>query len=112
MRRGLLVIGGAFGLVLGWVDSTPGWDDSGLSAASVLLLAMLLGVIDRSRPWVWGLCAGFGIPLWGIALHQNYGSLLGLIFALAGACAGASVRKTFDSIVAFAPGPGHFHRNH
>jgi hypothetical protein len=45
-------------------------------------------------PWLWALCIGVWIPIMGIALHQNYGALLALVFAFIGAYAGMGVRRT------------------
>jgi len=82
------------GLAIALVDSSPGWDDTGTSAAVVFASCSLLGAVYPARPWVWALLVGLWIPALGIALHQNYASLMALAVALAGAYLGTLVRRT------------------
>jgi hypothetical protein len=80
---------------LAYVDSSPGWDDTGVSAAAVLGVSGLFGVLYPPRPWLWELAVGTWIPVLGIATEFNYPSLLALVFSFAGAYAGAVVRRKF-----------------
>src|SRR4051812_23909508 len=87
-------------LVLGWgiarIDASPGWDDTGISAAALFATCFLLGAISPRYPWLWTAAVGLWIPMFMIALHHespNYGSLLALVFAGAGAYVGAIGRK-------------------
>ena len=81
------------GLAITYVDSSPGWDDTGVSAAAVLGASGLFGVLYPARPWLWALAVGVWIPAYGIIREFNYASLLALVFSFAGAYAGAVVRK-------------------
>ena len=81
------------GLAIAYVDSSPGWDDTGVSAAAVLGASGLFGVLYPARPWLWALAVGVWIPVSGIVREFNYASLLALVFSFAGAYAGAVVRK-------------------
>ena len=83
------------GLTIAYVDSSPGWDDTGVSAAAVLGASGLFGVLYPARPWLWALAVGVWIPAYGIVREFNYASLLALVFSFAGAYAGAVVRKRF-----------------
>jgi len=85
----------ALGLAITYVDSSPGWDDTGVSAAAVLSTSGLFGVLYPARPWLWALLVGVWIPALGIVREFNYASLLALVFSFAGAYAGAVVRRTF-----------------
>jgi hypothetical protein len=85
----LVPIGLAIGLAIALVDTSPGWDDTGISAAAVFAGSGLLAAVHPRRPWVWALAVGLWIPALNIASHHNYGSLIALIFAFAGAYAGA-----------------------
>jgi hypothetical protein len=85
----------AFGYAIAYVDSSPGWDDTGVSAAAVLGVSGLFGVLYPTRPWVWGLAVGTWIPAFGIVREFNFASLLALVFSFAGAYAGAVVRRKF-----------------
>ena len=93
-----LIVGLALGGVITYVDSSPGWDDTGVTAAAILASAALLGAIAPRRPWLLALAVGAWIPLVGIAVTRNYGSLLALLFAFAGAYAGMAIRRTVASL--------------
>jgi hypothetical protein len=81
------------GLLITWVDSRPGWDDTGITAGAILLAGAVFGLLMPERAWLWALLVGGGIPLVGILLHQNYTSLLALVFAFIGAYLGVAARK-------------------
>ena len=82
------------GALIALVDSSPGWDDTGVSAAKVLTASGLMGTLHPQRAWVWAFAVGSWIPLLGIAFDRfNYASLLALVFALVGAYAGAFFGK-------------------
>src|SRR5690349_7284256 len=93
MRLLVLLFGAAAGLGLAYVDSRPSWDDTGVMAGALLLVAFLLGAVAPRRPWATALAVGIWIPLFGILGSRNYGSLLALAFAFAGAYAGSLLRR-------------------
>lgn len=76
------------GLLIALVDSSPGWDDTGVSAAAVFASCGILGALHPARAWQWALAVGLWIPALSIALHQNYESWMALAVALAGAYVG------------------------
>lgn len=80
------------GLLIALVDSSPGWDDTAVSAAAIFTSCGILGAIHPRRAWQWALAVGLWIPVLGIALHQNYESWAGLAVALVGAYAGKLAR--------------------
>jgi hypothetical protein len=86
------------GLIIAWVDSRPTWDDAGITAAAIILVTAILGLILPGWAWLWALAVGGWIPALGIALHGNFGSLLALVIAFAGAYAGALGRKGFTAL--------------
>ena len=56
------------GALIALVDASPGWDDTGVSAAMLLAASGLLGAIHPARAWLLALAVGAWIPLSGIAL--------------------------------------------
>jgi hypothetical protein len=92
------------GLLITWVDSSPGWDDTGISAAAILLACGIFGIVMPERAWLWALLVGGGIPLLGITMHQNYGSLLALIIAFTGAYLGVLARKVMATLIGMDTG--------
>jgi hypothetical protein len=83
----------AVGLLLGLVDSSPGWDDTGVSAAAVLVAAAAFGAARPARAWLWALAVGLWIPALGIVVRDNPAALIALVPALLGALAGAAARR-------------------
>ena len=81
------------GLLIALVDSSPNWDDTGITAAAVFGSCGALGAIHPRRTWQWALAVGAWIPALGIALHQNYESWAALAVALVGAYAGKLARS-------------------
>jgi hypothetical protein len=101
----LLVAALALGLAIGWIDSRPHWDDSGITTGLLLLSAALMGLIGPRRPWLWALAIGIWVPLWVPArafleTHRIVFDPLLLLFTLAvsmvGAYAGMAVRRLYD----------------
>lgn len=95
----LLVLAVAFGLLIAWVDSRPGWDDTGVTVGTVLLAAAFFAALKPRRPWLWALAVGVWVPIFEIVQGGSYGSLIALAVALIGAYLGAFARKIL------APGP-------
>src|SRR3954470_17661477 len=93
MNRILLVVALGVGGLIAYVDSRPGWDDTGVTALAVLVGCGLLGAIGPDRPWLWALAVGSWIPIFGIMGSGNYGALLALPVAFAGAYAGQALRS-------------------
>jgi hypothetical protein len=85
----------ALGFAIAYVDSSPGWDDTGVSAAAVLGISGVFGMLYPARPWLWALAVGTWIPAFSIVREFNYASLLALVFSFAGAYAGDVVRRKF-----------------
>src|SRR5262249_37372492 len=81
------------GLVIAYIDSRPNWDDTGITALMLFAASFMLAFINPMLPLLWAICVGVWIPIMGIALHQNYGCLLALVFAFIGAYAGMAARR-------------------
>jgi len=101
MQKILLAVALITGLFITYVDSQPSWDDTGITAGAILLTCGLIALIGYRRPWLLALVVGGWIPLRGILVTQNYGSILALIIAFVGAYAGwafrLGIRRTFNA---------------
>ena len=98
---GLILVALALGLAIALIDASPGWDDTGVSAAALFGVCALLGGIGLRHPWAWAMATGPWIPLLSLARHPsapNYGSLLALVFAMLGAYAGAGARRVLVGV--------------
>jgi hypothetical protein len=92
----LVLVALMLGMLIFMVDSSPGWDDTGVSAAMVLAASGLMGAIHPARAWVWALAVGSWVPLMGFALKPagfHPASVLALAIATAGAYAGALIGR-------------------
>jgi hypothetical protein len=98
-NRILLSAAVAFGICVAYVDSRPTWDDTGITAFSMLIVAGFLGFFGPQRPWLWALGVGAFIPLHAIIANPSPGSvamLVVLLFPLAGAYGGMGLRHLID----------------
>lgn len=93
MQRILFAVALVVGAVVTYVDSRPTWDDTGVTVTALFLAAGALGFLGPRRPWLWALALGVWIPLLAVVRTRNYAAMLALVVALAGAYAGAAVRK-------------------
>jgi hypothetical protein len=88
VRSGMTLLAG---LAIAWVDSRPNWDDTGISAGLVLITAAV-ATFTGVKPWLTALCVAGPLIIVGLS-RGNAGSLLALLFALAGAYGAALTRR-------------------
>ncbi len=94
----LLLVALALGALIGWVDSRPGWDDTGITVGLIVLATGLLGLAQPSAAWLWALAVGAWVPVIEIPAAGNPAALLALVVAFICAFGGALVRKAFDAL--------------
>ncbi len=90
-RRQLLVLALAViaGMMICWIDTRPTWDDTGITVGLILITSAILGSIAPKRAWLTAIAVGLWLPLWNIVFNGTYVSSVALLFAFAGAYAGA-----------------------
>src|SRR5258708_25684584 len=93
LAPGLFIAALIAGLAITWVDSRPSWDDTGMTALFILVATFILGALLPRQAWLSALAVGAWIPLLGVIRAGNYGAVLALVFAFAGAYAGAFGRR-------------------
>ena len=81
------------GLAIAFVDASPGWDSTGITAGAVLVAAGITAFVGRDRPWLWALLIGLPTPVIEIVGSGLTGSLLGLVLAAMGATIGWALRR-------------------
>ena len=82
------VVAVAAGIAIALIDSSPGWDSTGITAGLLLIGAGVASAIGRDRPWLWALLVGLPTPLLETVRDGNTGSWLALGFAALGAAIG------------------------
>jgi hypothetical protein len=89
----MLIVALCLGGCITYIDSRPTWDDTGVTAAALFVCAAVFGFVRPRWAWAWALALGLWIPLVEVLRAGNYGSLLALLFAFAGAYGGMLLRK-------------------
>lgn len=101
MQKILLAVAVVSGLFIAYVDSRPSWDDTGITVGVILLTCGIIALAGYQRPWLLALAVGGWIPLYGILVTHNFGSIIALIIAFIGAYAGwafrFSIQKAFHT---------------
>ena len=78
MQKVLLILAICIGLFIAYVDSRPTWDDTGITAGTMLLSSGLLTLLGYQRPWLIALAIGLWTPIYEMYLSRNF-SLPGVI---------------------------------
>ena len=73
------------GAMILYMDSRPGWDDTGITAGVIVVTSALFGFLLPARPWIWALTVSGWIPLYAIVLSGDFKMLLVSVFGFAGA---------------------------
>ena len=76
------------GIAIGYVDSRPGWDDTGVTAVSLLLSGGVAAFVAGRLPWLVAVAAGIWVPLFERSSLASGGPLAALVFAGIGATIG------------------------
>lgn len=87
----ILVVALLIGALIGWIDTRPNWDDTGVTIGLILIAGGACGFFEPKLAWLWAIAVGFWIPLLNILSTGNYGSAVAVLFALVGAYIGAAV---------------------
>jgi hypothetical protein len=88
LLRSALVLCAGSGIA--WVDTRPGWDDTGITVG-LLIIAAAVGSLAGVRPLIAASLAA--VPMLIAELPRGTGVLLAIPVALAGAFAGALIRR-------------------
>jgi hypothetical protein len=93
----LLVFSVSCGLKIAWIDNSPGWDDTGITAGMIVLTAALFGFLYPKRPWIWALTVSGWIPLFAIVKTWDFKMLMVFLFGFAGAYLGSSIKNNLHA---------------
>jgi hypothetical protein len=112
----MLLVATIAGLSIAYVDSRPAWDDTAVTAFSLMVSAGVLGMLAPQRPWLWALAVGIWIPVHAVVHAWTFSSLgmfAVLAFPLAGAYVGILIGRILNaqtpSIELFALTRPHYH---
>lgn len=88
-----MILAVGIGLVIGWVDTRPNWDDTGITVALIFGTTLLFGLAIRERPWMWALAISIWVPMFNVAQSRNFESLVAIVPAFLGSYLGYIVRR-------------------
>lgn len=81
------------GLLIAWIDSSPNWDDTGITVVMIVIAAGVFGYLYPKYSFVWALTVSMWIPLWNIVNSGDYSILIVLLFGFIGAYIGFFIKK-------------------
>jgi hypothetical protein len=81
------------GMAIAFIDSQPGWDDTGITAAMLFIVSGLAGFFNPKKLWLWALLCGIWIPVVGIIRRGDFMMLIVLIITFGGSFSGGLIRK-------------------
>jgi hypothetical protein len=84
----LAVTAAIVGIGIAMLDSRPGWDDTAIIVASLILAGAAFAFLGRRLPWLWALLIGAWVPLLEMSGSAGGASLAALAFAAIGAGVG------------------------
>lgn len=85
------------GLALGWMDSRPGFDATGVTVAALLAGGIAISAWSPRHAWRWALALGGFVPLFELSRGGSAASLAAVGFAGAGALVGATLGRAARS---------------
>jgi hypothetical protein len=95
MRKGATALVGIIGLTIGcaigYVDSRPTWDDTGVTVVSVLLATVLLAAARPRAAWLVGPVVGLPILAFNVVLRGTWAAAVATLVAVAGAAIGYGI---------------------
>ena len=89
----IAAVGLIVGLGIGYIDSRPTWDDTGVTAGAVALVALVLGAARPATFLLAGIAVGVPVFAMDVVFGSNYGAALAVLIALIAAAAGAALGK-------------------
>lgn len=73
------------GCAVGFVDSRPNWDDTGVTVGLLVLTALVLACIRPRVAWVSGLAVSVPVVLFNAITRGGFGSLVGVAISMVSA---------------------------
>ena len=86
----------AIGCAIGFVDSRPAWNDTGITAGAVFLASLGVSAARPRSAWLAGLLIGVPVFAFNVALHGGFASAIAVVIGLAGAGSGYLIRRVTE----------------
>ena len=87
----------AVGCLIGYVDSRPTWDDTGITAGSIFLASLLIAAWRPRSAWLSGLLIGVPVFAFNMIAHGALASGIAIVIALVGSAIGMLIAKAMGT---------------
>ena len=81
------------GIAIGYMDSRPGFDDTGVTAAALVFAAAIASLIARRAPWLIAVVTGIWVAIFELSSIGSGGPVAALALAGIGASFGWLVAR-------------------
>ena len=88
-----LLLACAVGYLLGRIDTSKNWNDTGIIVGLVLIFSFILSYLMKKFAWLWAIIIGGFIFCFDVITSGNYGAAGAILFAFLGAYSGVFFRK-------------------
>jgi hypothetical protein len=100
----ILALASMVGAAIGYVDSRPTWDDTGITVGAIALAAALLAALRPRLAWWVGVLVGTPVLAFDVATRGGCGSAVAVVIGLVGAgfgreCRGAGLGAACGGLV-------------
>ena len=85
------------GTAIGYLDSRPTWDDTGITVGAIFLAAAILAALRPRSAWLAGFLVGFPVLAFNVISSGRFDSAVALVIGLLGAGLGRLVGGALDS---------------
>lgn len=93
----LLVAALLLGITIACMEVHGSGGGTGFTTGLIFVSTLIFGFLSPKFPLLWAFAVGGWIPLVGLLIVHNPNSVLALIVAMIGACAGALAKKVFTA---------------
>ena len=73
------ILGGIF---IGWIDTSPRWDDTALTVFSLMLISAAGTFIARRKPWLIAILVALWVPLMNVIKYGHWASVFAFLPSL------------------------------
>lgn len=81
------------GLAIAFLDSSPGWDDTGITAGLILVTSAVCGFVYQRKLWLWAILTGLWIPMYSIVRTGDFMFLIIFLISFAGSYGGGLIGR-------------------
>ena len=90
-----LILAVASGVIIGWIDTRPNWDDTAITVFLIFFSSAIIGGGFPKRAWLWAIIIGGSVISFNFFIQNNFQAMAALIISFLGSYIGVSIRNIF-----------------